>query len=60
MEKIYSSKDVANMWGCSLAMIKKLQYAGEIEVIKIGNKTCIKESEVQRYIDSNTIPRKII
>ncbi len=56
MEKMYPFLEVSELWGCSLAMIKKLHLQRAIEVVKVGNKNFIKESELKRFIDSNTIP----
>lgn len=56
MENLYPFVEVAETFHCSLAMIRKLHANREIEVVKIGNKNFIKESEIKRFIDENTIP----
>ena len=56
MENLRPFTEVAEAWHCSLAMIKKLHSQRAFEVVKIGNKNFVKESEIKRYIDENTIP----
>jgi hypothetical protein len=55
MEKLYPFREVADAWHCSVSMIKKLHSQRAFEVKKIGSKNYISESEINRFLDENTI-----
>lgn len=52
---LFNIKEVEELGIIKTDMMKKLILQGEIEVVKIGNKTHISRSELIRYLKDNTI-----
>jgi excisionase family DNA binding protein len=44
--------DACRRLGCGRTMIYELLAAGELRAIKLGNRTLIPESELQKFIES--------
>ena len=56
--KLYSLKDIAQRYGVTVAMLKKLIQHNQITRVKVGNKNFISEDVMEEYIASNTIEAK--
>ena len=56
--KLYSLKDIAQRYGVTVAMLKKLIQHNQITRVKVGNKNFISEDVIEDYIASNTIEAK--
>ena len=50
-------KDIADSGLITQGMLFKLYRAGQIEVIKIGNKNHVSRDELIRYLEENTIEK---
>lgn len=55
MEKLYSISDAAKaLGGVSVMSVETWLSRGRLRRTKVGRRTMIRESELQRFIDSNT------
>lgn len=57
--KLHSLKDIADKYGITVAMLKKLIQHNQITRVKVGNKNFISEDVMEEYIASNTIPAEV-
>lgn len=53
--KLYSLKQIAETYGISVAMLKKLIANKQLTRVKVGNKNFISQDIIEAYILSNTI-----
>ena len=56
--KLHSLKGIYEIYGISVPMLKKLVYAKQIEVVKVGSKNFIDEDTIEQYIKDNTVKAK--
>lgn len=51
-EKLYSVKDLQELWKCSYSQAIQVMHAKGINPIKIGRKYLVEESQVIKYLES--------
>lgn len=52
---LFNLKEIEEMGAIKSDMMKKIIKEGNIEIVKIGNKTHVSRSELIRYLKDNTI-----
>lgn len=52
--KLYSVKEVAELWGCSERLIARLISERKIQFVRIGRLKRISASEISRYVEDHT------
>lgn len=55
MYKLHSLKAIAQKYGISIPMLKKLISQNKITRVKVGVKNFISEEAIEEYINQNTI-----
>lgn len=53
--KMYSLKEIKEEYGISIPMLRKMINNGVITVVKVGAKNFIKKTDMDEYIERNTI-----
>jgi len=56
-DTMLSRNEAAEYIGVHLNTIKKLMYEGDIEYIKIGKAVRIRKSEIDEYLQRNTVTK---
>ena len=52
---MHSIKGINEKYGISIPMLKKLVSNKMVTVVKVGTKNFIKESDIEKYIEDNTV-----